>query len=265
MTDAQAAEEERANALARFDVATRCFRDTGDEDYIAARLAYRARLVYPFLWSSLQAIEKYLKCILILNNISTHKLGHDIRAALDLINTKAPFKITLNPLEQKIFDHIASYGPDRYLVYSYFIYDRELLKLDMLVWHLRQYCRPLNVDITLEDAQKKNMLQLHLDGIDRNWNRPAKHGHIHGGKLERMLATKNHPSRAALVWKNMRYSSRHRPKVLFRNYTTAVNAPLWLRPDILPRIQSLVQLSKEDMKQYTLYWEKERAKKGKRS
>ena len=47
--------------------AIRCFRDTGDADYLAARMAMRARLAIPFLWSAEQAIEKYLKCILLLN------------------------------------------------------------------------------------------------------------------------------------------------------------------------------------------------------
>jgi hypothetical protein len=40
------------------DFATRSFRDTGDYDYVAARMAYRAKLVPQFLWSGLQAIEK---------------------------------------------------------------------------------------------------------------------------------------------------------------------------------------------------------------
>lgn len=43
------------------DFAIRCFRDTGDEDYIAARMAFRAALVTPSLWESLQAVEKYLR------------------------------------------------------------------------------------------------------------------------------------------------------------------------------------------------------------
>jgi hypothetical protein len=35
-------------------------RDVADEDYIAARALYRIRLDRQFLWSALQAIEKYL-------------------------------------------------------------------------------------------------------------------------------------------------------------------------------------------------------------
>jgi hypothetical protein len=43
--------------------AIRSFRDVAGGDYIAARLAYRARLPVQFLWASQQTIEKYLKSI----------------------------------------------------------------------------------------------------------------------------------------------------------------------------------------------------------
>jgi len=36
--------------------AIRSFRDVADFDYIAARMAYRARLIPQFHWSALQAI-----------------------------------------------------------------------------------------------------------------------------------------------------------------------------------------------------------------
>jgi hypothetical protein len=41
------------------------FRDAADEDYIAARTVSRLGLNRPFLWSSLQAVEKYIKAILL--------------------------------------------------------------------------------------------------------------------------------------------------------------------------------------------------------
>ena len=39
------------------DFAIRSFRDTADEDYIAARMCWRAQLIPPFLWSTLQGIQ----------------------------------------------------------------------------------------------------------------------------------------------------------------------------------------------------------------
>jgi hypothetical protein len=243
----------------RVNVATRCFRDIADDDYIAARAAYRARLVVPFLWSSLQAIEKYLKCILIINDVTTHKLGHDIQGAFQRINQECPFVIKLNKIEQEIFDHVARYGPDRYLIYSHFIDDRELLKLDMLVWHLRQYCRHINYEMDLPTG-KKSMLAGYLSAIDASWNASPMQGHVPTGKLEAILRNKRHPSRPALVWKNMRYASRFRRHVLFRSHSVSVNAPLWLRPGALPHIRHLVQLSKEDIRQYATYWQSQSTK-----
>ena len=57
--------------------AIRSFRDTADLDYIAARMAYQTHLTPQSLWSALQSIEKYFKCILLLNGVSikTQNLG----------------------------------------------------------------------------------------------------------------------------------------------------------------------------------------------
>ncbi|MBU0482592.1 MAG: hypothetical protein KKG47_15985 [Proteobacteria bacterium] len=70
------------------DFAIRSFRDVADSDYIAARMAYRAQLVQQFLWSGLQAMEKYLKCILLLNRIKAKNVRHDLAVALRLIEIK---------------------------------------------------------------------------------------------------------------------------------------------------------------------------------
>lgn len=53
--------------------ALRAFRDTADKDYIHARMAYKAALYPQFLWSSLHSLEKYAKCILILNRVPKPK------------------------------------------------------------------------------------------------------------------------------------------------------------------------------------------------
>ncbi len=55
------------------------FRDGADKDYISARLLFRNKLYQTGAWSSLQAVEKYLKCILLYSYKST-KIGngHDL-------------------------------------------------------------------------------------------------------------------------------------------------------------------------------------------
>lgn len=64
------------------DFANRSFRDVADQDYIAARMSYRAELREPFLWSSLQCLEKYFKAILLYNRKSTKGINHNLKEAL---------------------------------------------------------------------------------------------------------------------------------------------------------------------------------------
>ena len=50
------------------------FRDVADCDYICARTLHRIRLFDQFLWSGLQAIEKYLKTIVLLYDGDTRNI-----------------------------------------------------------------------------------------------------------------------------------------------------------------------------------------------
>ena len=77
------------------DFAIRSFRDEGDADYISARMAFRAA-IHILLWAGQQMVEKYLKCILLLNRIPGKKLD-----------------LTSNTL--KSIDYIDSYGQYRYI------------------------------------------------------------------------------------------------------------------------------------------------------
>lgn len=213
------------------DLAIRCFRDTGDNDYIAARLAMRSRLAGPFLWSSEQAIEKYLKCMLMLNRIPTQKLSHDIRGALRLAQDSLPFALELSEPEKKIFDHVADWDSDRYLTNSFALFDIELLYLDRLVWRLRQYCQPLDVKHYADEPSAEILLD-NARRISLALNGPASGGHLPNAFLEKVLHDKKHPARAALVWKNLQYSSKARKGIRFPDNFQAVNSPLFLKPEL---------------------------------
>lgn len=221
--------------------AIRCFRDTGDDDYIAARLAMRARLPGPFLWSAEQAIEKYLKCILFLNRRDTDRLNHNIRAAFDRINSSLPFKIALNKGEQSVFDHIADWNADRYLLRSFVLRNSELLQLDALVWKLRQYCQPLDIK-HWADPPCKSVLMEKVQRITDNLDGDAASGYLHGGRLEKILHDKKSPAHGALVWMNMQYSLKKRNSVQFRNGTLAVNTPLWVAPELAQDAAKLMKI-----------------------
>ena len=240
--------------------AIRCFRDTGDADYIAARLAMRSRLAGPFLWSAEQAVEKYLKCILMLNRKKTNDLSHNIRKAIDRINNTLPFKIELSEGERAVFDHIAEWDGDRYLIASFVLHDIAVLQLDKLVWTLRQYCTPLDV-MHYADTPSEKVLLDKISGLEAGLNGPAKAGQIAGGILENILADKKHPAHDALVWKNLRYSMITRKRVGFTKGFQAVNSPLWLNPELADEAAKWMRITKETVDAaHDLFKERERNK-----
>jgi len=135
---------EREGALERLGPGRNVRRDMADGDYISARLACRAVLIPQFLWAAQQALEKYLKYLLLVNRIPETEVRHNILSALELPED-LPFKIELRPQSLKFIKHIATYGEYRYLDISYFVRGYVLLDLDMAIWDLRRYCQVLDV------------------------------------------------------------------------------------------------------------------------
>jgi hypothetical protein len=64
------------------DFAIRSFRDEGDADHILCSYGV-PRGKHTSLWASQQMVEKYLKCILLLNRIPGKNIRHDLRKGLD--------------------------------------------------------------------------------------------------------------------------------------------------------------------------------------
>ncbi|WP_177186345.1 HEPN domain-containing protein [Nitrosomonas sp. Nm166] len=135
--------------------ATRSFRNTADLDYIAARMCYRAALYSQFLWSALQAFEKYYKAILLYNRIVAKDIKHDLAIAQKYAK-KLCFVIELSASSIKLLEHLNSYGQYRYLEVSYFVKGSVFAELDKAVWELRRYCRVLDIPFQF---QVKNLFQ----------------------------------------------------------------------------------------------------------
>ena len=66
------------NVLAR-DLAWRMFRDPADADYLIARWSMKYGLFAQFIWHSQQCIEKYLKCMLLMNGRSVSESSHKLQ------------------------------------------------------------------------------------------------------------------------------------------------------------------------------------------
>lgn len=210
--------------------AIRCFRDTADGDYIAARLAMKSRLYSQYLTAAEQAVEKYLKCILMLNRHDTRQLSHRIGPALDRVRAALSIKMDLTEVEQEVFDNLVDWDFDRYLVKSYHVKDVHLGGLDLLVWRLRQYCEPLDV-VHYADEPSKELLRENVLSIEARSVREPKAGRLPQGVLEKVLGDKRHPARPGLVWRNLRYNSASRQRTRMSSGWKIVHSPLEMCDD----------------------------------
>jgi hypothetical protein len=118
----------------------RSFRDTADRDYIAARLLYRQRLSEQFLWLALQAVEKYLKAILLYHDYSTKELSHNIVEALNKPRAIENLGFQVTKGAEEFIDYLNNQGPNRYFSYSHHLGSEALPQLDSVVWQIRRFC-----------------------------------------------------------------------------------------------------------------------------
>ncbi len=219
--------------------ATQSFRDQADRDYISARLACRYELFPQFLWSSHQAVEKYLKAILLYNRIPAKKVRHDIKAALELTKS-IPLEIKLSTRSRKFIDHLASHGEFRYVDIPYHAEGQMLIDLDLSVWEIRRYCQVLNVFGKKLPAEEEELLEAAIQELESSTKHPRHKFKLHNGLLERILSDKNHPSRPALIWQNATYSTRNRKSVCIGCNFHAQNPRLYLYPEMLDEVMKLV-------------------------
>lgn len=219
-------------------------------DYISARMSFRASLIEQFHWQALQALEKYLKAILLYNRIKAPKIGHSLSKALNKAQ-QLPFDLELTQPAREFVDHIDTYGRFRYLEASYFIHGPKLVELDRTVWEIRRYCKVLKYDISLQDGHKNQMLPLELEAIERSKNLPPQQFRILGGTLEKIIDKKDHPARAPLIWQNGFFGRSRRKTVKARTGFQAKNSPLTLHPEILDIVKEYVYLPKEVVDAYS--------------
>lgn len=231
------------------DFAIRSFRDTADCDYIAARLSFRAQLVPQFLWQSLQAIEKYLKCILVLNRIKAPK-SHDLSKLLDAFERSGKFEICLSSDTHKFLQYLDTYGRFRYYEMPYYSIGNELFRLDAAVWELRRYARVLDYNVKSPCGTEVNLLALELKINEQAMDKAPQDFSIIGGHLEKVVATSNHPSRVGLIWHNLKFGKRCRNSVSYTRTSMSGNSPLSLHPEILDEVLKYVFLPKDVVDAY---------------
>ena len=231
------------------DFATRSFRDVADQDYIAARLSYRHGLIPQFHWQALQALEKYIKAILLYNRIKAKNINHDLAKALKYTD-KLPFELTLSSSTVELIKHIGDFGRFRYLETSYFVHGPKLVQLDRAVWEIRRYCRVLNYELKLPDGSMKNMLGLEIEKIERSVDQSPHKFRVMGGVLEKILDKKDNTARPALIWQNGFFTGKARKFVKSPAHFHSVNAPLSLHPEILDEVLKYIFIPKDVVNAY---------------
>lgn len=176
------------------------FRDVADGDYIMARSAFFMILMPQFFHSAQQAIEKYMKCILVLRRVDTKSFGHNLEKLLKKLDefqdificeSSKKFIIEINSIKTK------------YLETSYCIFGYECVFLDKLIWELRRYCD----DKIHNNKEYKKFLSLDLNNKDIIIDivKRSITGHdlsLSSGKLEKILENRDNLLRATLVRDN---------------------------------------------------------------
>lgn len=226
------------------DFAIRSFRETADKDYIAARMAYRARLIQPFLWSSLHCLEKYVKGILVLNRIEAHR-GHSVLPGIERMRQHGKFQLDLSPATIQFIKKLEDYGAEyRYYEVSYDTRPFDIIRFDRAVWELRRYCQPLDYDIVDLNGNTINLLSLELERIHRAKAKNEKGTCILGGTLEKIIEKKGDPAREGLIWNNLFFGPSRRKGVTMQSNSESGNSPFFLHPEIIDEVLKYVFIPK---------------------
>lgn len=197
--------------------ATDVFRVQADKDYIAARSNYRLQLREQFLWAGLQAVEKYLKAILLFNGQSARyppnsrkPYLHGLEALFRAVETQTGLTIQYPKWVPDFIRYLHEFGNNRYLSNDTYIRGDALPQLDETVWTLRRYCQFIRVSVPEPGGGRKDLFNLLLSGINspEALKKPRRYRPF-SGYLESVLSSAHsHPARKALIWANLFYGDR---------------------------------------------------------
>lgn len=224
------------------------FRRQADFDYIAARANYRMHLRQQFLWSAQQAMEKYLKAILLFNGKSARcylplgqtkskEYGHDLEALLAEVKKLPLFRIEVESEDKDFLSYLSRLGGyNRYLSTSSYNTSDVIHRLDRLVWNVRRYCQVIpDRGLGCSDAVP-GLQAAFVRSIEDPQRKQSPHTfRLVGGDLEAVIKRPpKDPARKALVWANLFYGNKRRHRVTYRGFSSSEVAPRereWLNVD----------------------------------
>ena len=230
----------------------RSFRDTADRDYISARLLCRHNLTEQFLWMALQAIEKYLKAILLFHDKSTLRISHKIVRALNDVRGVERLGFAITEKAEEFIRALEEYGPDRYFELPRSVAGDELSRLDSVVWQVRRFCDDFFYPHEEPAFRKMDQARLqYVQGEKIQLNR-SRFRLDKDGFIEIVLDGKKHPElRHALVWNNLFFGQRNRKCVQYYHRRSWEQSAPYLYPEVCDWASDKVKLDKavmEDMR-----------------
>lgn len=209
--------------------ATDVFRKQADYDYIAARMNYRMQLRQQFLWSAQQAIEKYLKAILLYNGRSARyyvedetskkkEFGHNLVklneevCRIDCLNYELPEWLPC------FLEYLTELGGfNRYLSKISYNHSDAMHKLDEAVWNIRRYCQYIPDRGIGGSEEFPGLKKAAINSINSpSYQEKPKSFKLFRGELEAVINRPHKDSaRKALVWANLFYGKKNRKVVTF--------------------------------------------------
>lgn len=207
--------------------ATDIFRKQADYDYISARSNYRLKLRQQFLWSAQQAVEKYLKAILLFNGKSIKRFSHDLDTLVDEVEKIKLLNFALDSIDEKFLAYLSKQGCNRYLSTSAYNMADAIQSLDKLVWNIRRYCqfipdRGIGGKLPVDGLQEAIVSKINNPN---NMKRPHKFK-LFRGELENIInKDPKDPARKALIWANLWYGKKKRVRVLYNSFSSSEIPP----------------------------------------
>lgn len=225
-------------------------RDVADKDYISARKIYHLGLMENFLWCSLQAVEKYLKAILLFNKKKAD-FGHKTFEIYEKIEKETDIHFGFNDEEENFLKRLEQ-GAERYYLDEKTSHPFDLLVLDKAVWKIRRFCQ--NLDIVVNGKSKRDLLVKELNKKASN-DMPHKFK-ISGGYLENLinnlktLSDLKRLQARALIYKNPQYGLRTKKVIKnYKNFYSASFPPYSSDPKRLDLLKGYVRgISKNSTK-----------------
>lgn len=221
------------------DFAIRNLREIADQDYITARVCYKNGLMLQFYWSSLQAIEKYFKSILLFHRISSKDFGHDLNKLYAAIANIETLDFTLTTKQEQFLNLADDQGNNRYLTMPTYFKGFEIVDLDEIVWAIRGYCRT-EVTFQAPDERREAILRSLKSSLTSRSQIT-----IPGGYLEKVIDNKKSLQRSALIWNNLFFGRKRKSIKLIRHWG-ATNPPQTLYPEVIDKLFELVYFPKQE-------------------